>query len=277
MKFGDLFLRYYERHALPRLRCPANVKYWGTKHLEYWQEMEIDSIAPPQIQEWVDLLGVSSPSSATRAVNQFAAILNWGIRRGYLKTNPCYGVERFTLPARDRFLLPDELIQFKRALQAFPPVFRNFVWMSLYTGARRQNVLMMEWSEIDFSLKVWRIPGSKFKNGQPHLVPLDDAAINLLHSIPRKSRWVFPGRRPDAHLKEPKRSWKKLLEASGLSDLHIHDLRRTVGSYMAIAGESLPIIGKALGHRDARSTQIYARLSLAPVRRAFDTYRDLLG
>lgn len=56
----------------------------------------------------------------------------------------------------------------------------------------------------------------------------------------------------------------------GLMDLRIHDLRRTFGSYQAITGSSLLIIGKSLGHRSLQSTQIYARLYLDPVRASIE-------
>jgi integrase len=46
----------------------------------------------------------------------------------------------------------------------------------------------------------------------------------------------------------------------------MHDLRRTLGSWQAAAGASLPIIGKSLGHKSLRATQVYARLNLDPVR-----------
>lgn len=48
----------------------------------------------------------------------------------------------------------------------------------------------------------------------------------------------------------------------------MHDLRRTLGSNMAMSNQSLQIIGKALGHRSAKSTQVYARLAHDPVRQA---------
>lgn len=54
-------------------------------------------------------------------------------------------------------------------------------------------------------------------------------------------------------------------------DLRIHDLRRSLGSWQAIGGASLPIIGKSLGHRNASSTAIYARLHDDPVRRSVES------
>ena len=55
-----------------------------------------------------------------------------------------------------------------------------------------------------------------------------------------------------------------------LSDLRMHDLRRTFGSYQTRTGASLTIIGKSLGHKSQQSTKIYARLDLDPVRESVE-------
>lgn len=60
------------------------------------------------------------------------------------------------------------------------------------------------------------------------------------------------------------------VEHYDLRNLHIHDLRRTLGSWLASGGTSLPIIGKALNHKSPQATQVYARLSLGPVREAVE-------
>jgi integrase len=43
--------------------------------------------------------------------------------------------------------------------------------------------------------------------------------------------------------------------------LRLHDLRRTVGSWLAMSGASLPLIGKVLNHSNVSTTQVYARLA----------------
>lgn len=55
-----------------------------------------------------------------------------------------------------------------------------------------------------------------------------------------------------------------------MMDLRLHDIRRTLGSYQALTGASLQIIGKSLGHKSMQSTQVYARLNLDPVRQAVE-------
>jgi integrase len=55
-----------------------------------------------------------------------------------------------------------------------------------------------------------------------------------------------------------------------MRDLRIHDLRRTLGSWQAASGSSLPVIGRSLGHKQVQTTAIYARLSLEPVRESVE-------
>mgnify|MGYP003554015488 FL=1 len=56
-----------------------------------------------------------------------------------------------------------------------------------------------------------------------------------------------------------------------MTDLRIHDLRRTLGSWQAKTGASLTIIGKSLNHKTHQATAIYARLDLDPVRQSVNT------
>ena len=56
----------------------------------------------------------------------------------------------------------------------------------------------------------------------------------------------------------------------GMLDLRIHDLRLTLGSWSAMNGASLTVIGKMLGHRSMASTEVYSRLNMDPVRNAVE-------
>ena len=69
---------------------------------------------------------------------------------------------------------------------------------------------------------------------------------------------------------DPTRPLAKVFKAAGFTDVRLHDLRRTFGSWQAANGSSELLIGKSLGHRHSRSTQIYARLTLDPVRESVE-------
>jgi integrase len=69
---------------------------------------------------------------------------------------------------------------------------------------------------------------------------------------------------------DAKKAWERVRERSGLADVRMHDLRRTLGSWQALSGTSLQIIGKSLGHKSMKATEIYARLSTDPVRESVE-------
>lgn len=282
MKLSTLYKSYWERHAKLRLKCPANVHYWYAAHGPRWAESEVEFISTGEVQDWFDDLAIKSKSAAVRAVNMLSAIINWGIRRGYFTcSNPCKSVEKIKMRSRERFLMPEEISKFKRALAKENQDLQDIFWILVFTGARKSNVLSLEWSEIDTILAVWRIPPEKHKNGETQLNPLTDPVLAILDRRSKQSsrelarvygrgKFVFPGKGKTGHVADIKRSWARILKRANIPDLRIHDLRRTYGSYMAINGESPYIIGKALGHIDQRSTAVYARLNLAPVRKAIE-------
>ncbi|MCG2685361.1 MAG: site-specific integrase, partial [Planctomycetales bacterium] len=191
---------------------------------------------------------------------------------GYEGDNPALGIKRFSEEKRDRFLHADELRAFFVSLQAEPnAMLQHFFLLCLLTGARRGNIQAMRWDEIDFNTALWRIAGEDAKAGIPIVIPLTTAALDVLHARQEAngtSPWVFPSRGKHGHIVEPKAAWKRIIERAGLVDVRPHDLRRSLGSWMAITGAGLPVVGKMLGHTQASTTQIYARLSIDPVRQA---------
>ncbi len=128
----------------------------------------------------------------------------------------------------------------------------------------------MKWEEISWERAEWRIPVTK--NDDPQVVTLSEEAISNLkrRKETANSQYVFPGNGRSGHLKEPKRGWSRILKGAGVGNLHIHDLRRTLGSWQAKTGASLTIIGKSLNHKSLQATAIYARLDLDPVRESVD-------
>lgn len=197
------------------------------------------------------------------------------------------GVDTFKSKARERFVQPgDEYLRLEAAINAEPnKTIRDFFWMLLFTACRRSNVLAMSWEQIDFDLALWRIPVTK--NGDSQTVALTPSALEILRRRAedawRHEKWVFPSDRKGrstgvlGHLVSPRKAWLRILDRAEITDLRIHDLRRTAGSYMAIQGVSSTIIGKALGHRSPQATATYARLTHEPVRNAMEAAQSALG
>ncbi|WP_252831506.1 site-specific integrase [Orientia tsutsugamushi] len=172
------------------------------------------------------------------------------------------------MQARERRLSYDEMSKFLQVLCGeATPLTRDFALLALYTGARKRNVLEMEWDNIDFERKIWHIP--KTKNGKAQNIPLTDQAMEILQArkLTSKSKWVLStDRTKSGHLEYHDREWHRICKKAGIKNLRIHDLRRTFASCMADEGAGQYIISAALNHSDIKSTSIYTKVSLEPVR-----------
>ena len=213
-----------------------------------------------------------SAAQADRVVAVVSAVFTFMLaHEQFAGQNPATRIQKNPAPSRDRFLQADELTPFFKALsESTNEIMRDFFLLALLTGARRANVSEMRWGDIDLEVGVWRI--AKTKNGTPQSVTLSPEAVTVLQS--RRAgggEYVFPGDGKTGHIVEPKKAWATLLKAAGIGNLRIHDLRRTLGSWQARTGASLPIIGKSLNHKTHQATAIYARLDLDPVRQSVNT------
>jgi integrase len=213
---------------------------------------------------------LKSGSTANRILDLASAVFNWGIESGLTETNPAKGVKSYSERSRDRFLQKDELPKFFEALNGESnDTIRDYILISLLTGARRANILEMRWEEISFERKEWRIP--RTKNEDPQTVMLMNEVIEILNARKNnESVFVFPGSGITGHLVEPKKGWKRILKEAGINNLRLHDLRRTLGSWQAKTGASLIIIGKSLNHKSLAATQVYSRLDNDPVRESIE-------
>jgi integrase len=274
MTFGELFTWYMETYSKPR-KTDKSSRYDQSRYDSYlsrWDQTPVSRVTRAAIRDLHAEVAIKHGPTANKLVDLVRSVFNRAIYSDKFEgVNPAIGVEKLREHSRDRRLTSDEMGRFFEALDA-PETdrdVRDYVLLSLFTGQRQTNVLGMRWDEIDEAAGTWRIPMTK--NGQPLVVPIGEPELEVLEQ--RKgngSPYVFPPRHAAKreHRWAPKRGWKDLTDRAGVPDLRMHDLRRTLGSYMADTGASLPLIGKTLGHKSQAATAIYARLALDPVREA---------
>lgn len=271
---GELHQLYMEGHARQQCVRLHDMQKDFERYVGDWSDKKYTQIRRIEVQARVNhVRDKNGPGAANHLIILMRAVFNWHLRNETITgDNPWAGIKQYKIQSRERFLRPEELVRFFDALALVnDQTIHDYVLISLYTGARRANVLAMRWDQIDFDLAIWRIPLTK--NKESHFVPLTDAAIAVLSERKGEttSQWVFPGKNPENHLVEPKRAWYSLLKKADIEDLRIHDLRRTLASYMAINNHNLPIIAKTLGHKSIAATQIYAKLVSDPVRQAMES------
>ena len=120
----------------------------------------------------------------------------------------------------------------------------------MLTGCRLSEILTLRWAHVDLGAGELKLPDSKTGG---RAIPLAPAAVRLLAALPRKpgNPWVVPGRKRGAHLVGIQHPWQRIRERAGLPGVRIHDLSHSFASRALALGESLPMIGKILGHTEA--------------------------
>lgn len=269
----DLFMEYLETHSKLHKKSWATDEMNYKNHLSHWQNKKLSDIKRKDVRALHKKIGINSGEYQANRIlallkTMFNKAADWGFFEG---KNPAQRIKQFKEKSRDRFLQADELKSFFQSVaDEENETIRDYVLISLLTGARRENVLTMKWDQVSLSRKEWRIPETK--NGEPHVLPLTVEAMLILESRRKykNSDFVFEGNGKTGHLVEPKKGWARIKKRAGIEDLRLHDLRRSLGSWQATTGASLPIIGKTLAHKNVSTTAIYARLNNDPVRESME-------
>lgn len=143
----------------------------------------------------------------------------------------------------------------------------------MFTGARLQEILTLQWGHIDFERGLINLPDSK--TGRKTIV-MSGATTDLLRGRERRGAFVIPGAEVDRSRSDLKKPWRAIQRHAGLEGVRIHDLRHTFASIGAGASLGPPIVGKLLGHSQPATTARYAHLDADPLRRASNVIGDHL-
>ena len=261
-EFADEYLRRCEPHWKPSGRRTVRI-YLKARILPAFGRMPIDAIGPEDVTAWFDAASRDRPGAANRAFEILRAMMfraeEWGLReRG---SNPCLGIAKNPRKQVARFLDTDELSRLGRALDAnearWPEAVAAIRLLAL-TGCRRSEVLDLRWRDIGEDA----INLADSKTG-PRAVPLGEAARALVEALPGPGKpevFLFPSFAHGKGYYRLRDCWRVVCEDAKLGRLRLHDLRHTAASQAVMAGESLPLVGKLLGHRRHRTTASYAHL-----------------
>ncbi len=204
------------------------------------------------------------PIRANRVTSLCSRLFNLAIREKMRLDNPARGVERNDEERRERYLSQAELVRLTEALGKYPnQKAADVIRLLLLTGARRGEVLGMEWTHVDLEAGIWTKPSSHTKTKKIHRVPLNAAALEVLSNIKAESEtdFVFPSdRRPGRPLEDVKNAWPEIMAQARIKNFRPHDLRHTYATILASANLSLHLIGALLGHTRAETTRRYAHL-----------------
>jgi integrase/recombinase XerD len=214
-------------------------------------------------------------------VEVLRTFFRFAVKRNYLFANPMEHVEGLHLPKRSlpKFMTADELSLFFAACQ---PEERRVFSILFLSGMRRGELENLEWSDVRFDLGLLMIQEKAEwrPKTDERVIPLSEALRSVLteqHKKRRSERWVIATRSGgrETHLLE---KVKSICRKAGITPraATVHALRHSFGAHLRMAGVPLPNIADLMGHRDLKTTQIYAKVEVEHLRAALAHLGPLL-
>ena len=200
--------------------------------------------------------------------------------------NPAFGIDRFPLKKRERFLTPEERQRVQAVIDAglkIPAGRKGHlhiatVWafdLLALTGRRRNEIVLLKWEMVNWQHAFLDLPDTK---GGQLKIQVSKHVLGLLkyiHDQTGNPRTGYVLRGPKGtRIKSINRSWENVRAAAGIPDVRLHDLRHSFASDALMCGVPLAVVGAMLGHKHDRTTQRYAHLANDVVRDGLEAATD---
>ena len=252
------------------------------KHLKpFFGERPLERVDPDEIRRY--LRAKRRDGLATKTItNQLVflhGLFSFAVKRGWVPTNPVASVDRPRAPEVDpdiRYLDLTELEALLRAVddEDFGATDRAIYLTATMTGLRQGELIALRWSDVDwpaarirvrrnFTRQAFGTPKSKRSSRS---VPLADRVAGEMErhfkgtAFDADEDLVFPHPLTGGPLDASRlrKRYKKVLKAAALRPVRFHDLRHTFGTHCAAAGVPMRTLQEWMGHRDIKTTLIYA-------------------
>lgn len=271
------FLDYYEQKKEERYQTKGNYDNWDAaqKHIEAYcplhttlNDIDVDFIKG--FKKHLDMIAVTksqkklSQNTKHTYFNKFKACLNAAFEEGYLKENLIKKVKGFAMGESTReYLTSDELQKLSNTPCKLPLLKRAFLFSAL-TGIRWSDVNKMKWSEVreegndENGLPIFRIIFQQKKTEGVEYLYISQQARQLLGKRTDSKERVFKGLRYSAHMNLQLLRW--CMEAGIKKHITFHSARHTNAVLLLENGADIYTVSKRLGHREIRTTEIYAKI-----------------
>lgn len=205
-----------------------------------------------------------NPSTVNRYMAVLSSTLSYAVKQlRWIGENPCNNLLKLKESrGRDRVLTEEEVGRLLAACRASKsPYLYSIVLIALTTGARRGEILNLEWRHVDFENCLANI--KETKNGRPRSVPLVEPIIEELkkiHAVRSVHKpLVFASLTAFGRI-DTKKAWQEALKRAKIVDYHFHDLRHLYATFAAAQGASNVELCTAMGHRTLGMLLRYSNL-----------------
>ena len=272
---SDLAHYYLEHHAKERNE-PATVKrnttFINMQILPLIGRKRANEVKRSDIELVIDQYRSGKTSQegdkvANATCNRLLALLkkmfNLAVDAKWITENPAKGILQYKENSRNRICTDFEEKAFLNEILAIDNLYYKAYFLTLwFTMARRAEIQMLKWEQVDFDSGLIRLP--KTKAGRPFVINLPNEVLEIIKTLPKivGNPYVFASdKAPCKPINGIGKAWSNLRKKLGVSDIRIHDIRRTGGSNMIMNGASLQDVAMLLNHSNLSTTQRYAQLA----------------
>lgn len=244
----ELFL-----HEQSHLYTPKTIEHFRVAVRE-WCRIAGDNVAEDEVGRFLkQKQEEASPWTARKYHIALRSMYNWALRRSLVKTNPFNKISQVKVrETTPRYFTKEMLLSLVVCCESMQEYQMAAIILVLaYTGLRIGEMLSLQPSDIQGRLLVVR--GEHSKSKRTRSVPIHPIVMRILDEHPE----LFGSYK----LNTLEKKFKAAVRECGLDHrLRLHDLRHTFASWLVQRGVSLYKVSVLLGHKDLRTTQIYAHL-----------------
>lgn len=271
-KLKGSFITYMRMLAEQRKNSSGNYGNWDSvvKHLEKFMPYdisfgEVNRQFVLDFKEYLDKGAKSksnvglSQNSKYSYFNKLRAALKQVVKDGILPTNPSEGIEAFKQGEPEReFLTLDELQAIVKVDCEIPQLKTAFLFSCL-SGLRWSDIQKLVWSEVQHSNeRGYYIRFRQKKTKGVETQPISDQAFNLLGERAEPEERVFVGLKYSAWHNLKLQQW--VMKAGISKTITFHCARHTYATLQLTMGTDIYTVSKLLGHKELKTTQIYAKI-----------------
>jgi integrase len=221
-----------------------------------WLNKPINSITEDMILKRHKLLTQTGKTTANTAMRVLRLTLNYANAVGMIDNNPASILSKARLwhknPRKDRVIPLEHLRAWHEAVDGLVnQKAKVYLFIALYMGFRSNELLTLEWSDID--MKGQSIELKNTKNGSNHQLPIPNVVVpylSALHEFTGGSKWVFASDDRAKHMVTPIKPIRAVMAASSVT-FSPHDCRRTFATIAEAVSLPMSMIKRMMNHATA--------------------------
>ncbi len=271
-KLKGSFLAYFQTLTDSRFESQGNYGNWDSvmKHLKKFAPMGITfgELSPQIVQHFREYLDKTaktkgvvnlSQNSKHSYFNKFKAALNQAFKDGIIPTNPAENVAGFKQGESEREFLTLEELQACANTECENQQLKTAFIFSCLTGLRWSDIQKLTWSEVQNSNeRGYYIRFTQQKTKGVETLPISDQAFSLLGERGEEKERVFIGLKYSAWHNVKLQQW--VMRAGISKSITFHCARHTYATLQLTMGTDIYTVSKLLGHRELKTTQVYAKV-----------------